>query len=76
MIQQITEFFLWKDADSGAWRQGNSSAMKSNGRKFNIDPYITYFGKKGNRHSLKTRYFNILNECKNECKKQKSLIIN
>ena len=75
MTQQITEFFLWQNADSGAWKQAGSSAAKSNGRKFNLDPYITYFGKKGNRHSLKTRYFNVVNECKNDSTKNNNSVL-
>jgi iron complex outermembrane receptor protein len=66
MMQQGTSFFLWKDADSGAWRQTSSSTKQNYGYRFNVDPYITYFGKKGSRHSLKTRFFQIVNDCKND----------
>ncbi len=66
MLQKGTSFFLWKNADSGAWQQTTSSTKENYGIRFNVDPYITYFGKKGSRHSIKTRYFQIKNICRND----------
>ena len=57
MYQDKTDFFLWQDADSGAWRQNPEAVSKNEGYRFNVDPYVTYFTKKGNKHSVKTRYF-------------------
>jgi iron complex outermembrane receptor protein len=57
MYQDKTDFFLWQNADSGAWRQNPDAVSKNEGYRFNADPYVTYFTKKGNRHSVKTRYF-------------------
>jgi iron complex outermembrane receptor protein len=66
MWQQKTDFFLWKDADSGAWRQSSSSTKKNYGYRLNVDPFISYYGKKGSKHSLKTRYFQCTNNFKND----------
>ena len=57
MQQNSTDFFIWLDADSGAFQQRSDVITPSKGFRFNLDPYIMYFSKNGNRHSLKTRYF-------------------
>ena len=64
MVVDKSDFFLWQDADSGAYRQNVSAAPKLNGSRLNIDPFIEYFNEKGGRHTLKTRYFRIINEFK------------
>jgi len=56
-----TEFFLWLNADSGAYRQDKDIASHSIGSRFNLDPFLVYFDKNGNRHSLKGRYFRTTN---------------
>ena len=61
MTNDKIDFFLWEDADSGAYRQDTAAVTKFQSRRMNIDPYITYYNKKGNRHSLKTRYFSTSN---------------
>lgn len=57
MFQDKTDFFLWQNADSGAWRQNPDAISTNKGYRFNIDPYIMLFNKKGAKHSVKTRYF-------------------
>jgi len=49
-------FFLWQNADSAYIPQGRTIQRYQN-RRFNIDPYVTYFTKKGAKLSLRTRYF-------------------
>ena len=49
-------FFLWQNADSAYIPTGHNIQGYKNTR-FNIDPYITYYSKKGGRFSLRTRYF-------------------
>lgn len=61
MSQDKTEFFLWLNADSGAYRQDKDIASRSIGSRFNLDPFLVYFDKNGNRHSLKGRYFRTTN---------------
>jgi iron complex outermembrane receptor protein len=69
MIVNKSDFFLWQDADSGAYRQNESAAPKLNGSRLNIDPFIEYYNEKGSRHSLKARYFRIVNEFKEDADK-------
>jgi outer membrane receptor protein involved in Fe transport len=49
-------FFLWQHADSAYIPYGHTIQTFKNIR-FNIDPYVTYFSKKGGKFSLRTRYF-------------------
>ncbi len=49
-------FFLWQNADSAYIPTGYTIQTFKNIR-FNIDPYVTYFSKKGGKFSLRTRYF-------------------
>lgn len=65
------DFFLWIDADSGAWRQKPDDVSRTQGNRINIDPYVAYFDEKGNRHNLKTRYFRTANNYKADKDKNK-----
>ncbi|MES2761445.1 MAG: TonB-dependent receptor [Bacteroidota bacterium] len=49
-------FFLWQNADSVYFPQGLNIQRFTNQRA-NIDPYITYFTKKGGKYSLRSRYY-------------------
>lgn len=49
-------FFLWQNADSAYIPQGYD-IQRYNNKRFNIDPYLNYFFKKGGKLSLRTRYF-------------------
>jgi len=51
------EFLLWQDGDTGVYRAIDTWDHKYSNMRLNVDPYITYFSKDGDRHSLKTRYF-------------------
>jgi len=64
MIVNKSDFFLWQDADSGAYRQNESAVTRLNGFRLNIDPFVEYYNDKGGRHTLKARYFRIVNEFK------------
>ena len=55
MFEQSGRTFLWLNADSGIYKSNLGSG--DNYLLFNIDPWVTYFDKKGNRHTLKTRYY-------------------
>jgi len=56
MYQNKTNFFLWRDSDSGIYRQNNAS-YPNRGIRLNVDPYLLYFNKRGSKYSLKMRYF-------------------
>ena len=53
-------FFLWQNADSAYTPQGYDIQRYKN-QRFNIDPFVTYFFKKGGKISLRNRYFLTLN---------------
>ena len=57
MYQDKCDFFLWQNADTGAWRQNPEAVSRTTGSRLNLDPYVEYYNQKGGRHSLKTRYF-------------------
>lgn len=54
-------FLLWQDADSGAYRPQAGTLSNYVTTRSNYDPFVTYFTKKGDKHTLRTRYFNTTN---------------
>ncbi len=52
MILNSGDFFLWENADSGAYRQNPTGTSFMDGKRIYIDPSIKYFTKKGNKHSM------------------------
>lgn len=62
MINDATIFFLWKNDTSGAYLPAINTLSESKTYRTNIDPYITYAGKKGSVHKLRTRWFNTTNK--------------
>jgi iron complex outermembrane receptor protein len=61
-FQDLSDFLIWQDADSGAWMQNPDAVTPMHGMRFNVDPYAIYFDHRGGRHSLKTRYFTVTNK--------------
>jgi iron complex outermembrane receptor protein len=61
MLVDQSDFLLWLDADSGAYRQNPEAMTPLTGHRYNIDPYLEYFTQNGNRHSLKTRLYSVGN---------------
>lgn len=55
--QHRSDFFIWLDADSGAYLQNPDGVSANHGIRFNVDPFVTYFDKKNNKHSLLTRFY-------------------
>ena len=60
-------FFLWQNADSVYYPQGLTDTPTTTLSEFytyrtNIDPYITYYDSSGNKHSLRGRWFNTINQ--------------
>jgi iron complex outermembrane receptor protein len=54
-------FILWTDADSGGYRPQPGTLSNYVTTRSNYDPFVTYFTKKGDKHTLRTRYFNTTN---------------
>ncbi len=62
MITDKSDFLLWRDAGSGALRQNPQSISALKGSRFNLDPFINFYGKTGDNHSLRSRFFHIEND--------------
>ncbi|MCB0662989.1 MAG: TonB-dependent receptor [Saprospiraceae bacterium] len=58
-------FFFWKGLDSLYVGSDNSISTTERFR-FNIDPFLNYFDKNGNRHRIQSRYFYIDNNNNND----------
>jgi outer membrane cobalamin receptor len=54
-------FLLWQNGGSGALLPLGGASQHYDNVRYNIDPFITYFGRRGGKHSLRTRYFYTLN---------------
>jgi len=67
------DFFLWQNADSGAWKQNAAAITRNKGIRLNVDPYITYISNNGIKHSLRTRYFKVTNVFDKEQKDKNSM---
>jgi len=57
MYQEEAVSYFWHNADSGYYNSYPGSLINYKNIMFYLDPYITYYNKAGDRHSLKTRYF-------------------
>jgi iron complex outermembrane receptor protein len=68
--QDISDFLIWTDADSGAWIPSEVSVTPTEGIRFNFDPYLNYFDKRNGKHSLLTRYYKITNNFPSDPDKQ------
>lgn len=60
--QHKSDFFIWIDADSGAFMQDEDVVNIYRGIRFNVDPWILYRDKKNNKHSFRSRYYRVTNE--------------
>ncbi|NQU52641.1 MAG: TonB-dependent receptor [Bacteroidetes bacterium] len=61
-LQQLSDFLIWRDADSGAFLQNPAVITPVDGFRLNVDPWITYFDKKLNKHAVKMRYYSVKNK--------------
>ncbi|HUS86243.1 MAG TPA: TonB-dependent receptor [Bacteroidales bacterium] len=60
-ITHKTDFLLWEDADSGALKQNELTAMDFKGISVAVDPFITIDKKDRFKHDLKLRVLSNLN---------------
>lgn len=59
--QYNSDFFIWQDADSGAFQQLPEVITPTHGFRLNVDPWISYYDHHQNRHNLKTRFYKVYN---------------
>ena len=64
--QHKSDFFIWLDADSGAFMQDPDIVNANSGIRLNVDPWLTYHDSKNNRHNLRTRYYRVTNDFKDK----------
>jgi len=62
--QHTSDFFIWQNADSGAFLQMPGTIAPTRAYRFNADPWIEYYDRHNNSHSLRTRYFKVQNRFK------------
>jgi iron complex outermembrane receptor protein len=68
-LQDLTDFLIWQDADSGAYIQNPDAITPMQGNRINLDPYITYYDNHGGKHSLNTRYYHVANQFEEDADK-------
>ncbi len=61
-IGRSRSYFFWAGQDSLAYIPASGTTTPSSVTRYNIDPYLTYFDKSGNRHKLLTRFYNVTND--------------
>lgn len=63
MINQISDFFMW-DSDTCPYISNTmfGATAPTQGYRVNVDPFVQYYAKNGDRHSLRTRFFRTMNE--------------
>ena len=54
-------FFLWNGSDEQMYLPLPNTVTGGDGHKFTFDPFITYFGPKGTRHKLLSRWYRNFN---------------
>lgn len=65
---------LWENGTTGIYRPYPGSDTRTDQITYNVDPFISYFGRKnGNRHTLKTRMFHQNNANDNNQANQSTL---
>lgn len=62
MMSAGTLFFIWKNDSTGAYQPAPTTLSDYTTYRTNLDPFITYIGKKGSSHKIRTRWFNSKNE--------------
>lgn len=55
------DFLLWLNGDTGVYRPSASFIQAKNNSRLNVDPFIVYFKDTTSRHSLRGRYYQVIN---------------
>lgn len=72
MIIDKKDFFMWQNDSTGGYRQPEGSILPNLGTRFNVDPYISYFNKNGDKHNLRTRLYFVENDYASDATKNSS----
>ncbi len=61
-LGKSSSFFIWDDPWEGGALPFSDFVTVNNSKRFNVDPYITFFDNKENRHKILTRYYYVEND--------------
>ncbi len=59
MYHEIANFFLWMNGGDSAFVHISPTYTRDDYSTLTVDPWLTYFDKYENKHTVKARYFNI-----------------
>lgn len=62
MVSNSLATLLWENSSTGLYGAYNGSATRTKQVLGTVDPYITYYNRKGNKHSLRTRWQSLDND--------------
>ena len=72
--QDKNDFFLWQNADEGAYLQDLSAINPTTSYRIMLDPFLVFYSENGGRHHLKGRIFHISNQVKSDNKDSESTL--
>ncbi len=58
-------FFYWASADTAAYTRFPETDALTKPTRYNIDPFLSYYDNKGNRHKILSRFYRVNNEQEN-----------
>lgn len=59
--RKSNSFFYWRDGINAIYRPDSATLSRSDSYRYHLDPFITYFDKSSNRHSLRSRIYVVNN---------------
>ncbi|MEA3443927.1 MAG: TonB-dependent receptor [Bacteroidota bacterium] len=60
------DFLMWKNAAEGAYIHDPGAVSPSKGYRLNIDPFITFYRNESSKHSLRSRFYRVVNDIDGE----------
>jgi TonB-dependent SusC/RagA subfamily outer membrane receptor len=61
-VGQSNYFFYWKDGTKGVYEGSPNTYIFNKRKRYSIDPYVSYYGKKGFKHKLLGRFYSVDNQ--------------
>ena len=61
-VGQSNYFFYWKNGTNGVYEGDPKTYIFSQKKRYSIDPYVSYYGKKGFRHKFLGRFYSADNQ--------------
>lgn len=55
------DFLMWQNSKEGAYIQDPNSISPTKGYRLNVDPFITYYRNESSKHSLRSRFYRVVN---------------